>query len=117
MKMDLSRKMAHSRDSLALLVAMQVGEVAGDQLMLDIVPEPVADAIAGIDTRHCAFLFLAQICAPCAGGIAPAQGLGGGLADLVGAREPGQIARAVGLSTTKKLTPHESHVGKRGPPC
>src|SRR5712671_4198907 len=55
--------------AVALLVAMQIGDVAGDQHALDIEPGPGADAIARIDTRRIATLFLAQIGAPSAGGV------------------------------------------------
>jgi hypothetical protein len=37
--------------AVALLVAMQIGDVAGDELALDVVPGSGADAIARIDTR------------------------------------------------------------------
>jgi len=36
--------------AIALLVAMQIGDVAGDQLTLDVVPGTGADAIPRIDT-------------------------------------------------------------------
>jgi hypothetical protein len=80
---------------VALLVAMQIGDIAGDQLALDVVPGAGADASARIDPRRVAALFLAEIGVPRFRGGGPAQRLGLGLAHLVGAREPAEIARAV----------------------
>src|SRR5262252_1325874 len=92
--------------AVALLVAMQVGDVAGDQLAPDIVPGAAADAIARIDTRLVGTLFLAEICLPGARGGLPAQRLGLVLADLVGAREPAKITgagRVVGNEEAREL--------------
>src|SRR5262249_19084371 len=49
---------------VALLIAMQIGDIAGDQLALDVVPGAGADASARIDPRRVAPLFLAEIGAP-----------------------------------------------------
>src|SRR5580704_13602691 len=46
------------------LVAVQVGDAARDHLALYVVPGAGADAIARIDSRGSAALFLAHVCAP-----------------------------------------------------
>jgi hypothetical protein len=48
---DVERGRALEVVAIALLVAMQIGDVAGDQLAPDVVPGAGADAIARIDTR------------------------------------------------------------------
>ena len=47
--------------AVALLVAVQIGDAAGNQLALGIVPGPVADVVARIDASRVAPLFLAEI--------------------------------------------------------
>src|SRR6516225_9660939 len=79
--------------AVALLVAMQIGDVAGDQLTFGIVPGPGTDAIARIQTRRSAPLFLAEISVPRVIEVEPAGGRSGILTDLIGARDPAEIAR------------------------
>src|SRR6516165_1704598 len=74
--------------AVALLVAVKIGDAAGDHHAPDIVPGAGADATARIDTRLGAALFLAQIRAPSLRGGWPAYRLGLLLADLVGALKP-----------------------------
>src|SRR5260370_17461279 len=81
---------------------MQIGDVASDQLALDVAPGAGADAIARIDTRLVATLFLAEIPVPSACGGLPAQRLGFVLAKLVGAREPPRLPVPDVFSATKK---------------
>ena len=50
---------------VALNVAMQVGNTAGDHHAPCIVPRSIADAVARIDTRRRAPLFLTEIGVPC----------------------------------------------------
>src|SRR4029077_10733343 len=58
--------------AVALLITMQISDIAGDELALDVVPGSGADAIARIDTRLVASLFLADIRVPSArSGFAP----------------------------------------------
>src|SRR5712671_2560541 len=92
--LDIERSRALDVVAVALLVAMQIGDVARDQLALDVVPGAGADAIARIDTRLGTTLFLADIGVPSARGGLPAQRLGLVLTNLVGAGEPAKIARA-----------------------
>src|SRR6516162_3598879 len=80
--------------AVALLVAMEIGDTAGDQLTLGIVPGPVADAIARVQTRHGAPLFLAKVSVPRMIEVQPAGGLGGVLTNLVGTSDPAKIASA-----------------------
>src|SRR6202023_3289627 len=80
--------------AVALLVAMQTGDVAGDQLALGVVPGPGADAIARVQTRRGATLFLAEIRMPCVIEVGPASGGRGVLANLVGAGDAAEIAGA-----------------------
>ena len=49
---------------VAWLIAMRIGDVAGDALTLDVVPGAGADATARIDTRLVASPFLGEICVP-----------------------------------------------------
>src|SRR5260370_38714203 len=102
---------------------MEVGDVAGDQLALDVVPGAGADTIAPIDARLGATLFLAEIRVPSACGGLPAQRLGLVLANLVGASEPAKVARAgrvLGNEEARELGVHlwlrseERRVGKEG---
>jgi hypothetical protein len=65
---------------------MKIGDVAGDQLTLDVEPGAGADAIPA-----------PEIGAPCASGVWSAQGLSLSLAQLVGAGEPAKIARLIGI--------------------
>jgi hypothetical protein len=58
------------------LIAVQIRDGAGDQLALDVVPGAGADAVAGIDARRGAPLFLAKIGMPRAPGGSPANRLG-----------------------------------------
>src|SRR5215468_9979515 len=83
--------------AVALLVTMQIGDVAGDQHALDVEPGPWADAIPRIHGRRVAALLLTEIGAPGAAGVCAAQGLSLGLAHLVGASEPAKIAGLVGV--------------------
>src|SRR2546421_12827226 len=55
--------------AVALLVTMQVGDVAGDQRTLDVEPGPGADAIPRIHARRVASLLLTEIGAPRASGV------------------------------------------------
>jgi hypothetical protein len=91
--LDVQHGLAADVVAVALLVAVQIGKVARDQLVLDVVPGPGAYAVAGIDARCGAFLLLAQIRAPRASRIPSAQSLGGVLANLVSAGESANIAR------------------------
>src|SRR5205823_8871806 len=83
--------------AVALLVTMQIGDIAGDQRTLGVEPGPRADAIPRIHARSVAALLLTEIGAPGASGVRAAQGLSLGLAQLVGAGEPAKIARLVGV--------------------
>src|SRR2546427_10797299 len=83
--------------AVALLVTVQIGDVAGDQHTLDVEPGPGTDAIPRIHARRVASLLLTEIGAPRASGVLAAQGLSLGLAHLVGAGEPAKIARLVGV--------------------
>src|SRR5204863_7521178 len=83
--------------AVALLIAMQIGDVAGDQHTLDIEPGPGADTIARIHARRVAALLLAVIGAPGASGVRGAQSVSLALTHLVGAGEPAKIARLVGV--------------------
>src|SRR5438552_5761755 len=83
--------------AVALLVTMQIRDIAGDQHTLDVEPGPGADAIPRIHARRVASLLLTEIGAPRASGVRAAQGLSLGLAHLVGAGEPAKIARLVGV--------------------
>ncbi len=78
--------------AVALIVAMQIACIAGDQHTLGIVPGPRSDPTAGIDGRLVALLLLAEIGMP--GVIARAHRLGEILANPVGAREPAEISGA-----------------------
>ena len=80
--------------AVALLVAMQIGDVAGDQLTFGVVPGSGTDAVARIETRCSAPLFLAEIGVPRVIEIEPARGRSGVLANLIGASDPAEIARA-----------------------
>src|SRR5712671_1570880 len=83
--------------AVALLVTMQIGDIAGDQHTLDVEPGPGADAIPRVHARRVAPLFLTEIGAPSAGGVRAAEGLSLALTHLVGAGEPAKIARLVGV--------------------
>src|SRR5712671_3962448 len=83
--------------AVAMLVSMQIGDVAGDQHTLDVEPGPGADAIPRTHARRVAALLLTEIGAPHASGVRAAQGLSLGLAHLVGTGEPAEIARLVGV--------------------
>src|SRR5262249_31893291 len=83
--------------AVALLVAVQIGDVAGDQYTLDVVPGAGADAVARVHARRIAALFLAEIGAPGFGRVRSAQGLRLLLAHLVGASEAAQVAGLVGV--------------------
>src|SRR5262249_44535862 len=83
--------------AVALLVAMQIGDVAGDQLALDVVPGAGADAIARIDTRLGATLFLAEIRVPSPCGRLAAQRLSLVSASLCVPSEPAKVARGRGV--------------------
>src|SRR5439155_22806219 len=74
--------------AVALLVTMQIGDIAGDQHTLDVEPGPGADAIPRIHARRVASLLLTEIGAPSASGVRATQGLGLSLAQLIGAGEP-----------------------------
>jgi hypothetical protein len=89
--------------AVALLVAVEIGDIAGDQLTLDVVPGAGADPIARIDARLVATLFLGEIGVPSACGGWPAQRLGFVLAYLVGAREPPRLPVPDAFSAMKKL--------------
>src|SRR5262245_34667886 len=95
--------------AVAYLVAVQIGDVAGDQHALDVEPGPSADAIPRIYARGVATLLLAEIGAPGARGVRGAQGLRLLLAQLVGAVEPAKVAGLVGV-----LGNEEADVRRRG---
>jgi hypothetical protein len=67
---------------VALLIAMRIGDVAGDELALDVIPGADAGATARIDTRLVASLFLAEICVPSTRSGLAAKRLGLALASL-----------------------------------
>src|SRR5258705_7977298 len=73
---------------------MQIGDVAGNQLTLGVVPWSGTDAIARIQTRRSAPLFLAKVGVPCVIEVEPARGLSGVLTNLVGAGDSAEIASA-----------------------
>src|SRR5262245_25138611 len=76
--------------AVALLIAVQVGNAARDHLPFGIEPRPVADAAARIDLRHAGTRLRAEIGVP---RLVACAGRGGEvLADLIGAREPAEIA-------------------------
>src|SRR5215471_8913260 len=83
--------------AVALLVTMQIGDVAGDQHALDVEPGSRTDAIPRIHARGVAALLLTEVGMPSASGVRAAQSLRLGLAHLVGAGEPAKIARLVGV--------------------
>src|SRR6267154_3200127 len=80
--------------AVALLVAMQISDVAGDQLTLGVVPWSRTDAIARVQTRRNAPLFLAKVGMPRVIEVEPTRGLSGVLINSVGAGDPAAIARA-----------------------
>src|SRR5262249_47020779 len=95
--------------AVALLVAMQIGDIAGNELALDVIPGAGADPIARIDARLVATLFLAEIGVPSACGGWPAQRLGFILANLVGAHETPKVARSgrvIGNEEARELGVH-----------
>jgi hypothetical protein len=74
--------------SVASLVAMQIRDVAGDQLTFGVVPGSGTNAIAPIQTRRSAPLFLAKLGVPRVIEVEPARGQSGVLTDLIGAGDP-----------------------------
>jgi hypothetical protein len=103
--------------TVALLVAMQVADVAGDQLALDVVPGTGADAIACIDTGRVATLFLAEIRVPSArGGLAAQEHVDVTLLALFQRDlEDTQSDDRRSDSDDKRTTPHDEtdHTGKK----
>src|SRR5215510_2060908 len=83
--------------AVAHLVAMQIGDVAGDQHTLNVEPGPGANAIPCIHARRVALLLLAEIGAPGATRMRGAQGLRLLLTQLIGAVEPTKVAGLVGV--------------------
>src|SRR6266446_264953 len=83
--------------AVANLVTMQIGDIAGDQCTLGVEPGPGADAITRIHARRIATLLLTEIGAPRASCVRAAEGLGLGLAQLVGAGEPAEVAALIGV--------------------
>ncbi len=73
---------------------MQIADVVGDQLTLGIVPGSTTDAVARIQTRRNAPLFLAKIGMPRVIEVKPARGLSGVLTNPVSAGDSAEIARA-----------------------
>src|SRR5439155_27378643 len=69
--------------AVALLVTMQIGDVAGDQHPLGVEPGPGTDAVARIHARRVASLLLTEVGAPVASGVRAAQGLSLGLAQAL----------------------------------
>src|SRR5215468_4843525 len=98
--------------AVALLVTMQIGDVAGDQHTLDVEPGSGADAIARIHARRVAPLLLTEIGVPGASGVGAAQGLSLGLAHLVGAGEPAKIASLIGVLGNEEA--YDSGRSRRG---
>src|SRR4051794_6299456 len=96
--------------AVALLIAVQIGDVAGDQHALDVVPGAGADARARIDPRRVAALLLAEIGVPRALGSAAADRLGLGLANLVGACEPAKVAAAGRVLGNKEAGEIRAHL-------
>jgi hypothetical protein len=87
--------------AITLLIAMQIGDVAGDELA-DVVPRAGADTIARIDRRRVATLFLAEIGVPSACGGLPATGPRFGKSGPAPTSPP-RLPVPDGLSATKKL--------------
>jgi hypothetical protein len=58
--LDVEDRRALDVVAIALLVAMQIGDIAGDQLALDVIPGAGTDAIARIDPWLIATLLLAE---------------------------------------------------------
>src|SRR5262249_32906530 len=96
--------------AVALLVAVQVADIAGNQHTLDVVPGASADARARIDTRRVTALFLAEIGVPRALGGGAADGLGLALAKLVGTRKAAKVARAIRVLGNKEARQIRVHL-------
>src|SRR5690242_2657165 len=88
--------------AVALLVTMQISDVAGDQHTLDVEPGSRADAIPRIHARRVALLLLTEIGVPGATRVRRTQGLRLLLAHLVGPSEPAKIAGLVGVLGNKE---------------
>src|SRR5438046_2940736 len=71
--------------ALALQIPVQIGDVAGDQHALGVVPGSGADAVARIEPRRGAPLLLADVGVPRKVEVQPAGGLGRVLTDRVAA--------------------------------